>query len=52
MASLEAALDQEMKEVVALLEGKPKPPGRRADSPSVSQRAQSPGSAASPRQPT
>jgi hypothetical protein len=48
MASLEAALDQEMKEVVALLEGKPKPPGRRADSPSVSQRAQSPGSAASP----
>jgi hypothetical protein len=48
MASLEAALDEEMKEVVALLEGKPKGLGRRADSPSVSQRAQSPGSAASP----
>jgi hypothetical protein len=46
MASLEAALDAEMKEVVALLEGKQ--PGRRADSPSVSQRAQSPGSAATP----
>ncbi|KAL5116401.1 hypothetical protein ACEQ8H_005749 [Pleosporales sp. CAS-2024a] len=48
MASLEAALDAEMKEVVALLEGKPKAHVRRADSPSVSQRAQSPGSAASP----
>lgn len=47
MASLEAALDEEMKEVVALLEGR-KGSGRRADSPSVSQRAQSPGSAASP----
>ncbi|KAH4054698.1 hypothetical protein HBI24_129600 [Parastagonospora nodorum] len=49
MSSLEAALDAEMKEVVALLEGKPKGLGRRADSPSVSQRAQSPGSAASPK---
>lgn len=48
MASLEAALDEEMKEVVALLEGKPKGSGRRADSPSISQRAQSPGSTASP----
>lgn len=48
MASLEAAIDQEMKEVQALLEGKPKGSSRRADSPSVSQRAQSPGSAASP----
>ena len=48
MASLEAALDEEMKEVVALLEGKQKNLGRRADSPSISQRAQSPGSAASP----
>jgi len=48
MASLEAALDAEMKEVVAILEGKQKGQGRRADSPSVSQRAQSPGTAASP----
>lgn len=48
MASLEAALDAEMKEVVALLEGKPKSAGRRADSPSVAQRTQSPSSAASP----
>lgn len=48
MASLEAAIDAEMKEVVALLEGKPNNGGRRADSPSVSQRAQSPGSPASP----
>jgi hypothetical protein len=48
MASLEAALDQEMKEVVALLEGKPRAPGRRAESPSLQQRTQSPGSVASP----
>ncbi|KAH7083106.1 hypothetical protein BKA63DRAFT_143137 [Paraphoma chrysanthemicola] len=48
MSSLEAAIDQEMKEVQALLGAKPKSPGRRADSPSISQRAQSPGSAASP----
>jgi hypothetical protein len=48
MASLEAALDAEMKEVMGLLEGKQKAPGRRPDSPSVAQRAQSPGSAASP----
>ncbi|KAF2830425.1 universal stress protein-like protein [Ophiobolus disseminans] len=49
MASLEAALDEEMKEVVALLEGKQKGGlGRRADSPSVAQRTQSPSSAASP----
>jgi hypothetical protein len=48
MASLEAALDAEMKEVVALLEGKSKSPGRRPESPSVAQRTQSPGSAASP----
>jgi hypothetical protein len=48
MASLEAALDEEMKEVVAILEGKQKAGGRRADSPSVSQRAQSPGLTTSP----
>ncbi|KAF2036488.1 adenine nucleotide alpha hydrolases-like protein [Setomelanomma holmii] len=48
MASLEAALDEEMKEVQALLAGKPTGSSRRADSPSVSQRAQSPGSAPSP----
>jgi hypothetical protein len=49
MSSLEAALDEEMKDVVAILEGKPKGLGPRADSPSLSQRAQSPGSAASPK---
>jgi hypothetical protein len=48
MASLEAALDEEMKEVVALLEGKPKAQVRRAESPSLQQRTQSPGSVASP----
>ncbi|KAJ4371248.1 hypothetical protein N0V83_004465 [Neocucurbitaria cava] len=46
MASLEAAIDEEMREVVAILEGKQKPGGRRPESPAA--RAQSPGSAASP----
>lgn len=46
MASLEAAIDEEMREVVAILEGKPNPGGRRPESPAA--RAQSPGSAASP----
>ncbi|CAA9956459.1 hypothetical protein P3342_000084 [Pyrenophora teres f. teres] len=46
MASLEAAIDEEMREVVALLEGNQRPGGRRAESPTA--RAQSPGSAASP----
>ncbi|KAI4638455.1 hypothetical protein J4E93_010009 [Alternaria ventricosa] len=46
MASLEAAIDEEMREVVKILEGNQKPGARRAESPA--QRAQSPGSAASP----
>lgn len=46
MASLEAAIDEEMREVVAILEGKQRPGGRRPDSPAA--RTQSPGSAASP----
>lgn len=48
MASLEAALDEEMKEVVAMLESNTNGGGRRADSPSMASRARSPGSAASP----
>ncbi|KAH7384557.1 hypothetical protein BKA66DRAFT_441130 [Pyrenochaeta sp. MPI-SDFR-AT-0127] len=46
MASLEAAIDEEMREVVAILEGKQRPGGRRPDSPAA--RTQSPGSPASP----
>jgi hypothetical protein len=46
MSSLEAAIDEEMREVVALLEGNQRPGGQSADSPAA--RAQSPGSAASP----
>ncbi|KAF1845240.1 uncharacterized protein K460DRAFT_355080 [Cucurbitaria berberidis CBS 394.84] len=42
MASLEAAIDEEMREVVAILEGKQKPGGRRPESPA--ERAQSPAS--------
>jgi hypothetical protein len=46
MASLEAAIDEEMREVVKILEGNQKPGARRPESPAA--RAQSPGSAASP----
>ncbi|EMD68202.1 hypothetical protein GGP41_001762 [Bipolaris sorokiniana] len=46
MASLEAAIDEEMREVVKLLEGNQKPGGRRAESPTA--RAQSPNPLASP----
>lgn len=47
--SLESALDEERREVMALLEGRkgPSRPGR-ADSPGLSARAQSPAAAASP----
>ncbi|KAF2706429.1 hypothetical protein K504DRAFT_81032 [Pleomassaria siparia CBS 279.74] len=48
--SLESALDEEMREVMALLEGRgaapPRPP--RAGSPALNARAQSPATAASP----
>lgn len=46
MASLEAAIDEEMRDVVAILEGKSKPGARRPDSPAT--RTRSPGSAVSP----
>jgi hypothetical protein len=48
--SLESALDEEMREVMALLEGRGAAPARppRAGSPAVGSRAQSPESAASP----
>ncbi|CAG5158574.1 uncharacterized protein ALTATR162_LOCUS5149 [Alternaria atra] len=46
MASLEAAIDEEMREVNKILEGNQNPGPRRAESPVA--RAQSPGSAASP----
>jgi hypothetical protein len=48
--SLESALDEEMREVMALLEGRGAAPSRppRAGSPAVGARAQSPASAASP----
>ncbi|CBY00449.1 hypothetical protein IAQ61_011375 [Plenodomus lingam] len=46
MASLEAAIDEEMREVVGILEGKQKPRGRRPESPAV--RTRSPGSPTSP----
>jgi hypothetical protein len=47
MSSLYAALDEEMKEVNAILEGKQKG-GRRTESPSAALRTQSPGEGASP----
>lgn len=47
MASLEAAIDEEMREVVAILEGKQKPGERRPESPATG-RTRSPGSPASP----
>lgn len=46
MASLEAAIDEEMREVVAILEGKQRSGGRRPESPAA--RNQSPGSPTSP----
>jgi hypothetical protein len=48
--SLESALDEEMREVMALLEGRGATPARppRAGSPAIGARAQSPESAASP----
>ncbi|KAI8935157.1 hypothetical protein NX059_007750 [Plenodomus lindquistii] len=46
MASLEAAIDEEMREVVGILEGKQRPGGRRPESPAV--RTRSPGSPTSP----
>ncbi|KAF2874320.1 hypothetical protein BDV95DRAFT_330527 [Massariosphaeria phaeospora] len=47
--SLESALDEEMREVMALLEGKQaQPRPARPESPHVAQRAQSPATAASP----
>ncbi|KAF2853103.1 universal stress protein-like protein [Plenodomus tracheiphilus IPT5] len=46
MASLEAAIDEEMREVVGILEGKQKAGGRRPESPAV--RTRSPGSPTSP----
>ena len=48
--SLESALDEEMREVMALLEGRGVAPPRslRAGSPAVNARAQSPATAASP----
>jgi len=47
MSSLYAALDEEMKEVNAILEGKQKV-GRRTESPSTALRTQSPGTGTSP----
>lgn len=46
MASLEAAIDEEMREVAKLLEGNQRPGARRAESPAS--RAQSPNPVASP----
>jgi hypothetical protein len=48
--SLESALDEEMREVMALLEGRPVAAARptRNESPSVAARAQSPAASASP----
>lgn len=46
MASLEAAIDEEMREVVGILEGKQKSGGRRPESPAA--RTRSPGSPTSP----